>query len=398
MKDEIVVIGALRTPIGAFGGSLRDLLGVDMATLVVRELLKQSGFEERKDKIGDIIFGELAIRTRDEANISRIIGWRLGIPEIVPGMTIQRACASGLQAIITGAQEIMVGQCEVVIAGGTESMTNAPYELYGLRWGKRLSNEEIYDSMYAPLLSLPPTGTGMGMTAEILADRFGIEREEMDRYALSSHELAKRATDEGYFKEEIVPVPIKGSKKEAERIFEKDECIRETSLEKLRSLPPVFKKDGKITAGNACPISDGAAAVMLTKRSIAESLGIKPLGRLVGYAVVGVHPDLMGYGPVPATKKALEISGLSLKDIEVFEVNEAFAPIPLVFMKELGIPRDVLNVNGGAIALGHPIGATGARLVVTLLHLMKKRGIRRGLIGICQGSGMGTATIWESID
>jgi acetyl-CoA C-acetyltransferase len=250
--------------------------------------------------------------------------------------------------------------------------------------------------MYAPLLSLPPTGTGMGMTAENLADKFDISREEMDKYALSSHQLAKKATDEGYFKEEIVPITIKASRKQPERIFDTDESIRDTTLEKLSSLPPVFKKDGKITAGNACPISDGAAAVIITKRTTADSLGIKPLGKLVGYAVVGVHPDIMGYGPVPATKKVLDITGISLKDIDIFEVNEAFAPVPLVFMKEIGIPRDILNVNGGAIALGHPIGATGARLVTTLLHIMKKRGAKRGLIGICQGSGMGTATIWES--
>jgi acetyl-CoA C-acetyltransferase len=311
-------------------------------------------------------------------------------------MTLQRACASGLQAIITGSQEIIAGQGKVVIAGGAESMSNAPCELYSLRWGTKVRNDELFDSMYTPILSCPPTGTGMGITAENLCDKFGITREECDEFAFTSHQRAIKATDSGSFKDEILPLKIK-DKKGNENVFKVDESIRrDTSVEKLGRLKPIFKEGGKITAGNSCPMNDGASVVVLMNRETAEKLDLQPLARVVSYAVVGVDPDIMGYGPVPATKKALERSRLALSDIELFEVNEAFAPVPIVYMKELGIPSDIVNVNGGAIALGHAIGSSGARISITLMNEMIKRGVRYGVSAICQGTGMGTAVIFEN--
>ncbi len=394
--DDVVVVAAVRTAVGVFGRSLRDYLAIDLAAMVIREAVKRARLEERLGEIGDVVFGQLYFRNKEEPNIGRLAAWKAGLPKEVPGMTIQRACASGLQAIILGAQEIIAGQCDIVIAGGAESMSNAPYELYTLRWGRRWKNEELFDAMYAPILDCPPTGIGMGMTAENLADMFNISREEMDQFAYTSHMWAARAFDEGRFEDEILPVPVRGQDGQ-ETLFRRDESIRkDTSLEKLAQLPPVFKEGGKVTAGNSCPLNDAASVLVLMRRSKAEALGLAPMARVVSYAVVGVDPDIMGYGPIPATRKALAIAGLKITDIDLFEINEAFASVPLAYMKDLGVSRDVLNVNGGAIALGHPIGATGAKITTTLLYEMRRRGAKRGLTGICQGTGMGTAVIWES--
>lgn len=394
-REDVVVVAAARTGMGLFGGSLKDFLGVDLATLVIKEILKRAQLTECPERVGDVILGQILGRVKEEANVARVAAWRAGIPKEVPAMNLQRACASGLQAAISGAQEIQVGQCDIVIAGGTESMTNSPYELYGLRWGKRWRNDEIFDCMYAPLLNLPPTGTGMGLTAENLAEQCDISRSSMDEYSLESHARSARATAQGLFRDEILGINLPGPKGQPPVVFDRDESIRQTTLEKLGALPPAFKEGGRVTAGNACPINDGAAALCLMRREVADQLGLQPLLRLVSYAVVGVDPDIMGYGPIPATRKALEKAALSLGDIDLFEVNEAFAPVPLAYMKELGVPHTVMNVNGGAIAMGHPVGASGARLVVTIAYEMARRGARRGITAICQGSGMGTAAIWE---
>lgn len=391
---EVVVVGAVRTPIGLFGGVLKELLGIDLSVKVIEELIKRSGLEEIKDQIDDVILGQMYFRNKEEPNVGRLAAWQAGLPESVPGMTVQRACGSGLQAIISGAEKILAGNADIVVAGGTESMSNAPYELYGLRWGKRTLNEELFDSMYTPILSCPPTGTGMGMTAENLADKFNLQREELDEYALRSHQLAVEAIDAGRFDREIVPITLVGKK--GDKVISVDEGPRrDIVLEKLAQLKPVFKKDGKVTAGNACTLNDAAAAVVLMNANTAKNLGIKPIAKLVQSAIVGLDPDIMGYGPVPATRKALMRAGLNIGDIDLFEVNEAFAVVPITFMKEFNVERNRMNVNGGAIALGHPIGATGGRIVTTLLHEMQRRGSHLGVTALCQGTGMGTSVIWE---
>lgn len=396
-NTEVVVVGAVRSAVGLYGKSLKEWLGVDMATENIKELLKRTGMEDRKHEIGDVVLAQLYFRNKEEPNVGRTAAYYAGLHD-APGMTIQRACAAGLQAIISGAQEIVCEQSEVVIAGGTESMSNAPYELYSLRWGKKMLHEEIFDSMYGALLSCPPTHIGMGMTAENLAAKFNMTREELDQFAYESQARAKAAQEAGKFEEEIFPLTIAGPKNE-KIPFLKDESPRpNTTLEGLAKLKPVFKPDGLVTAGNACTLNDGVAMTMLTSRKKADGLGLKPIARLVSYAVVAVDPNLMGYGPIPAARKALEKANLKISDIDLFEINEAFASVPVAFMKELGVPRDQMNINGGAIALGHPIGATGVRLVTSLVHEMKRSGARRGLVGICQGTGMGTAAIFERCD
>jgi acetyl-CoA C-acetyltransferase len=395
MNREVFVVGMVRTPVGLFGGALRDFLGIDLATIVIKEAIQRAGLEEHKQLVDDVILGQMYFRNKEEPNVGRLAAWQAGLPENVPGMTIQRACASGLQAIITGGDQILAGNADLVIAGGTESMSNAPYELYGLRWGKKLLNEDLYDSMYTPILSCPPTGTGMGVTAENLAEKMNISREEMDNYALISQQWAAKAQKEGKFKNEIIPVTLKG-KKGAVQLFTEDEGVRaDASLEKFAQLKPAFKAGGKVTAGNACTLNDGAAVLVLASGSKVRELGLKPIAKLLSSAVVGVNPDIMGYGPVPATAKALERAGLKSSDIDLFEVNEAFAVVPMTAMKELNIPREKINVNGGAIAIGHPIGGSGGRITVTLLNELQRSGKKYGVTALCQGTGMGTSVVWE---
>lgn len=395
MNREVFVVGMVRTPVGLFGGALRDFLGIDLATIVIKEAIQRAGLEEHKQLVDDVILGQMYFRNKEEPNVGRLAAWQAGLPENVPGMTIQRACASGLQAIITGGDQILAGNSDLVIAGGTESMSNAPYELYGLRWGKKLLNEDLYDSMYTPILSCPPTGTGMGVTAENLAEKMNISREEMDNYALISQQWASKAQKEGRFDNEIIPVTLKGKKGEV-KLFTADEGVRaDASLEKLAQLKPAFKAGGKVTAGNACTLNDGAAVLVLASGSKVRELGLKPIAKLLSSAVVGVNPDIMGYGPVPATAKALERAGLKSGDIDLYEVNEAFAVVPLTVMKELNVPREKLNVKGGAIAIGHPIGGSGGRITVTLLNELQRSGKKYGVTALCQGTGMGTSVVWE---
>ncbi|NGQ94422.1 acetyl-CoA C-acetyltransferase [Brevibacillus sp. SYP-B805] len=388
--EPIVIVAAGRTPIGSFGGVLKDVSARKLAEVTIRGVIDKAGIDP--GLIDEVILGN-CIQRSDEANIARVAAIDAGLGKEVTGFTVQRQCSSGMQAIVSGFAQIALGDRDVVLAGGVESMSSAPYVLKNARWGKRIMHGEMTDAMWE-LLTDPHHRILMGETAERLADRYGITREEQDEVAYRSHRNAIRAIDSGTFKEEIIPVPIR---KRNETVFvETDEHPRrDVTLESLAALKPAFRDNGTVTAGNASGINDGASAVILMKESRAHALGLTPLARIVSYAWAGVEPDLMGYGPVPATKKALEKAGLSLADIGLIEVNEAFAAQYLAVEKLLELPREITNVNGSGISLGHPVGSTGCRIVVSLIHEMKRRGVSRGLATLCVGGGMGMAMVVE---
>ncbi|ASJ52699.1 acetyl-CoA acetyltransferase [Brevibacillus formosus] len=388
--EQVVIAAAGRTPIGTFGGVLKDVSARKLAETVIRGVMARSGLEA--SQINEVILGNCIQRT-DEPNIARVAALDAGLGKEVTGFTIQRQCASGMQAIVSGASQILLGDSEIVLAGGVESMSNAPYVLKNARWGKRLTHGEMTDAMWE-LLTDPHHQILMGETAERLVDRYGITREESDEIALRSQQNAIRAIDSGVFAEEIIGVPIK--KRTEEIIITEDEFPRRgVTLESLAKLRPSFRDNGTVTPGNASGLNDGASAAVLMKEGKARELGIEPLGKIVSWAVAGVEPDLMGYGPVPAVKRALEKAGLTLADIELIEVNEAFAAQYLAVEKLLELPREITNVNGSGIALGHPVGSTGCRIVITLLHEMKRRQLKRGLAALCVGGGMGMAMVVE---
>ncbi|MED4781708.1 acetyl-CoA C-acetyltransferase [Brevibacillus choshinensis] len=388
--EKVVIAAAGRTPIGSFGGVLRDVSARKLAETVIRGVLAKSGVDG--SQIDEVILGN-CIQRSDEANIARVAALDAGLGKEVTGFTVQRQCASGMQAIASGASEILLGDSEIVIAGGVESMSNAPYVLKNARWGKRLQHGEMTDAMWE-LLTDPHHQILMGETAERLVDRYSITREEQDVIALRSQQNAIRAIDNGLFAEEIIGVPVK--KRGEETLVTTDEFPRrDVTLEGLAKLKPGFRSDGTVTAGNASGLNDGASAAILMREGKAQELGIKPLGRIVSWAWAGVEPDLMGYGPVPAVKKALTKAGLSLADIELIEVNEAFAAQYLAVEKLLELPREITNVNGSGISLGHPVGSTGCRIVITLLHEMQRRQLKRGLACLCIGGGMGMAMVVE---
>ncbi len=388
--EHIVITTGVRTAIGSFGGSLKDYPAPDLAGLVVKEALQRSKVEP--DAVGDVIIGQCMQRT-DELPTGRLVALKAGLPIQVPGVTIQRNCASGMQAIVYAAQQIMLGDMDIAVAGGVEIMSRVPYTVDKARWGIRLQHATLADGVWDGLTD-SWSGLIMGLTAENLAEKYHITREEQDTIALKSHNCAEKAIKEGKFKEEIIPVEIKG-KKGSVTLFEQDEHVRMgLTMEQLASLKPSFKKDGTVTAGNASGINDAACAVVLMSEKEANRRGLEPLGRLVSYAVAGVEPELMGYGPVPATKKALEKANMKLDDIELIELNEAFAAQYLACEKLLGLNRDITNVNGSGIALGHPVGCTGARIVLSLLNEMKRRNLKYGLATLCVGGGMGMTTIW----
>ncbi|WNC16565.1 acetyl-CoA C-acetyltransferase [Brevibacillus brevis] len=388
--EHVVIAAAGRTPIGSFGGVLKDVSARKLAETVIRGVLEKSGLEA--GKIDEVILGN-CIQRSDEANIARVAALDAGLGKEVTGFTVQRQCASGMQALASAASEILLGDSEIVIAGGVESMSNAPYVLKNARWGKRLAHGEMTDAMWE-LLTDPHHQILMGETAERLVDRYGITREEQDEIALRSQQNAIRAIDSGLFAEEIIGVPVK--KRGDEQVVTTDEFPRrDVSMEGLAKLKPGFRPNGTVTAGNASGLNDGASAAVLMSEGKARQLGIDPLGRIVSWAWAGVEPDLMGYGPVPAVKKALAKAGLSLSDIELIEVNEAFAAQYLAVEKLLELPREITNVNGSGISLGHPVGSTGCRIVVTLLHEMRRRGLKRGLAALCVGGGMGMAMVVE---
>jgi acetyl-CoA C-acetyltransferase len=389
---EVVIVAGARTAIGDFGGTLRDVPPMDLAQHVVKEVVARAKI--RPEQINKVIFG--CAFAPIEQNIARNAAFRAGIPKEAPAFTINSTCGSSLQAIISGTQSIVCGESDVVLAGGVESMSNAPYIMHTARWGQRLRHLEAYDLVWRGMQE-PLIGVGMGLTAENLAEKYKISRQEQDEFAVLSHHRAARAIDEGRFKDEITPFEIPQRKK-APIVFDTDEHVRrDAKLEAMAKLPAAFKKDGTVTAGNACGMNDAASAVIVADLERAEDLGLKPLARIKAYDVAGVDPDYMGIGPVPAIRTVLEKAKLNLGDIERFEINEAFAAQYLACEKELGLDRDKVNVYGNGIALGHPVGATGCRLVVTLLYGMMARGLNLGIASLCAGGGMGFALILERI-
>ncbi|MDF9411130.1 thiolase family protein [Brevibacillus laterosporus] len=390
MAEPIVIVAAKRTPIGTFGGMFQDVSARKLAELTIRDIMDTTGIDP--EDIDEVILGNCIQRT-DEPNIARTALLDAGLPQQVTGLTVQRQCSSGMQAIVSGLQQIALGDSEVVIAGGVESMSRTPYILKQARFGKRLMHGEMTDALWE-LLTDPHHDILMGETAERLADRYKISREEQDEIAYLSHQKAAHATKEGLFKDEIIPIVL--SKKNKTNTLTADEHIRpDITLDALATLKPTFREEGTVTAGNASGLNDGASAVLLMKESKAKNLGLTVLGRIVSYAWAGVEPDLMGYGPVPATQKALKKAGLRLQDIQLIEVNEAFASQYLAVEKLLELDRTITNVNGSGISLGHPVGSTGCRLIVTLLHEMKRRQLHRGLATLCVGGGLGMSMIVE---
>jgi len=389
MKD-VVIVGATRTPIGTFGGSLRDITAIQLSQFIIESVIKRTGIQ--KDTVNEVIMGN-CFEPIDH-NIARIGLVKAGLPIETTAFHIVATCGSGMQAIISAVQSISDDNAECVISGGVESMSTAPYLLPTARWGFRLQHQPCVDMIWKSMQE-HPIGGGMGMTAENLAEKYSIPREEQDAFALRSQQYAGRAIKEGRFKDEISPVPIPQRKGEP-KMYDTDEHPKpDMTMEKLSQLQPAFKKGGTVTAGNACGINDAAAALVLMTSEKARELGIKPLARILSYAVVGVDPAYMGIGPVPATQKALKRAGLKLDDIRLIEINEAFAAQYLACERELGWNRDIVNVNGSGISLGHPVGCTGARLVVTLLYEMAKRNVHRGLATLCAGGGQGFAVIVE---
>lgn len=388
---EIVIVSAARTAAGTFGGSLKKVGAAELGRTVIVAALKRAGVKpEQVDEVllGCVLQGGLG------QNVARQAAVRAGIPVTVPATAINKMCGSGLKSITIAADTIKAGTAEIIVAGGTENMSAAPYLLEGARWGWRMGDAKAVDMMIRDGLWCIFGDTHMGITAENIAERFGITREEQDRFALASQEKAWAAIESGRFEDEIVPVLVPQRRGEPE-LFLVDEHPRRTSLEALSGLRPAFKRDGTVTAGNASGINDSAAAVVMMSRDKARELGLEPLAYIRGYASAGVDPAIMGTAPVPATRRALTLANWTIDDLELIEANEAFAAQSLYVLRELNLDPDRVNVNGGAIALGHPIGASGARILVTLLYEMAKRDARRGLATLCIGGGMGIACCVE---
>jgi acetyl-CoA acyltransferase 2 len=392
--EDVVIIDGVRTAFGALNGGLKGVTATELGVTAAREALRRSRVEP--EAIDHVIFGNVVQTSKDAPYVARHIGLSVGVPLEVPGLIVSRLCASGLEAVVVGAQQLLLGESTMILAGGTENMTQCPHVLRGIRDGVRLGNTVLEDYVLVALTD-QWNGLIMGLTAENLAEMYNISRAEQDEFAYRSHSLAAEARENGRFAEEIVGVDTK-DRKGKPLVVDRDEHIRaDASPESLSQLPPVFKKDGTVTAGNACGINDGAAAMVMTTAQRAKDLGLKPLGRLVSSASVGVEPSIMGIGPVEATRKALKRAGMTLEDMELIELNEAFAAQYLACERELGLDRDKVNVNGGAIALGHPVGASGARVTLTLLYEMRKRGLHYGLATLCVGGGMGIAAVFECL-
>ena len=397
---DVVIVEACRTAVGSFGGSLKPLNASDLAEAVMKGALERSGMSA--DMLDEVIMGQCR-QSSDHSNVARYAALKVGIPESVPANTVMCACASGMLAVSNAVNSIMTGQNQVVLAGGTESMSNAIFYLSNARWGVGTGTTELKDSLTeAQACSQPIDIYGrfnMGLTAENIAERMSISREDQDAFAFASQEKAHAAIREGRFKDEIVPVTVPQGRKKPDIIFDTDEYPRETSLEKLANLRAAFKADGTVTAGNASGRNDGASALLLMSAERAEELGLKPLAKIRAVAAAGVDPRYMGMGPVPATEKALKMAGLTLDDIELIELNEAFSAQSLVCIREMKLENrmDIINVNGGAIALGHPIGSSGSRIIVTLVHEMRRRGLKYGLATLCVAGGMGMATVIETL-
>jgi acetyl-CoA acyltransferase 2 len=394
LSREIWIVAAKRTAFGTMGGALKDLSATDLAVEAAKAALAQA--KVAGEDIDHVIFGNVQQTSPDAIYHARHVGLRAGVPIAVPALTVNRLCGSGFQAVVNGAHEILVGDAEIVLVGGAENMTQAPHVIRGARAGFPFGKAPpLEDSLWSALTD-SYTGFPMAITAENLAAQHGITREQCDQYALSSQKRWAEAQAAGRFADEIAPLELKTRKGPVK--FDKDEHPRpETTIENLAKLAPVFKKDGVVTAGNASGICDGAAALVLASREAAERRGLKPLARLVQWGVAGCDPKIMGIGPVPALRAALDRSGLKVADVELFEVNEAFAPQYLAVEKELGLPREQTNVNGGAIALGHPLGASGARITAHLCYELGRRGGRFAAGSACIGGGQGIAVVLERV-
>jgi acetyl-CoA C-acetyltransferase len=391
MADEAVILSGVRTAVGTFGGTLKTVPPVKLGEIVVREALARANL--KPDQVDEVIMG-CVLQAGLGQNIARQVLVRSDIPVEVPAMTVNKVCASGLKSVMLAAQAVQAGDAEIVVAGGTENMSAAPYAVTKARWGVRMGKTEFVDLMIHDGLFEIFNDYHMGITAENVAEQYGITREEQDKFGLQSQERAKQAISSGRFKDEIIAVPVPQRKGDP-KMFDTDEHPRETSLEKMAAIKPAFKKDGTVTAGNASGINDGAAAVVVTTAKRAKELGVEPLASIRSHAAAGVDPKVMGLGPIPSSRKALQRSGLKITDMDLIELNEAFAAQSLAVIRDLEINTDITNVNGGAIALGHPIGASGARILVTLLYEMKKRDAKKGLATLCVGGGMGCAMIVE---
>ena len=392
MKD-VVIVGAARTAIGSYGGSLKGVSARELGKIVIKEAIKRAGIQpEQVEEVimGDVLQGGLG------QNVARQMTLDAGIPKEVPAMTIKKVCGSGLRAVELAAQIIKAGDADIIVAGGAENMSATAYAMPAARWGQRMGNTNMVDMMVNDGLWDAFNGYHMGITAENVAEKWGLTREELDEFALASQQKAEAAIKAGRFKDEIVPVEIPQRKGDP-IVFDTDEYVKMgATIEKMAKLKPAFKKDGVVTAANASGINDSGAAVVVMSADKAEELGLKPLVKIVSYASAGVDPSIMGVGPVPASQKALEKADMTIADMDLYEANEAFAAQSLAVGKELGFDTEKLNVNGGAIALGHPIGASGCRILITLIYeMMKREDAKKGLATLCIGGGMGTALIVE---
>jgi acetyl-CoA acetyltransferase family protein len=393
MNQEIYILGGARTPMADYTGKLQDFSALDLGGLASRAAMART--KVAPEMVDHVVFGNVLQTSSDAVYGARHIGLKAGVPIDVPALTVNRLCGSGIQSAISGGQMILLGEADVVLAGGSENMSQAPHVIRGLRNGLRLGQGQLEDYLWTSLLD-PYCGCTMAGTAENCAAKYGISREEQDRFALRSQQLADAAWKAGRLAEEVVPVEIK-SRKGIEMFAADDHMRPDSTMEGLAKLPAAFSKNGCVTAGNASGIVDGAAAILLASERGVTSHGLTPIGRLTHWATVGVDPSLMGMGPAPATRKVLEKAGLTLKDLDLIEVNEAFAAQYLSVEKELGLDRDKVNVNGGAIALGHPLGMTGTRLLLTLLLELRRRDLKRGLATACIGGGQGIAAIVETV-
>ena len=389
---EVVIASAVRTAIGTFGGSLKDIPAVDLGALVIKEAVNRAGI--KPELVNEVVMGNV-IQAGLGQNVARQSAVKAGLPIEIPAMTINMVCGSGLRSVALAAQMIKVGDCDVVVAGGMENMSRAPYALETTRWGQRMGDGKIVDTMIKDALSDAFNNYHMGVTAENIVKEWGLTREELDEFSLNSQLKAEKAIKEGKFKDEIVPVMVPQRKGEP-KVFDTDEGPRfGSTIEGLARLKPCFIKDGKVTAGNSSGINDGAAAFVVMSAEKAAELGVTPLATIVSYGHKGLDPAIMGYGPFHATKAVMESANLTVEDMDLIEANEAFAAQSIAVAKDLHFDMSKVNVNGGAVALGHPVGASGARILVTLLHEMQRRDAKKGLATLCIGGGMGTAMIVE---
>jgi acetyl-CoA C-acetyltransferase len=394
-KRDAIIVSAARTPIGDFGGAFKGVLNTKLASVVMDEVCKRANFP--KEDLDDVYWGVVMVRS-DENGAARAAALEAGIPDHVSTAQLNRACCSSMEAIRIASMAIRLGEADAILAGGSESMSNVSYSIKNARWGMRIRHQELSDGVWDGLMD-HYCGLMMGETAENVAEKYDISREDQDELALTSQMRAKKALEEGRFKDEIVPVVIPGKRGKPDTIVDTDEHPRpETTLEALSKLPPAFKENGTVTAGNSSGINDGASGVLVVSRELADRMKMKRKWKVVGCVPVGVDPRIMGIGPIPAIKKIIKQTGYKLEDMELIEINEAFAAPYLAVERELGLNRKIVNVNGSGIALGHPIGNTGCRIVVSLIYEMEKRGLKLGLASLCGGGGVGQAIIVEKVE